>query len=92
MYPYEGVEEELRVFLTSALRGDEYSASRLGGFTLEERVRGAHWIGGREITGAGLDKREILCPYPQKPSTENARGLNLVAVRRTTVQVTRLPL
>jgi hypothetical protein len=27
-----------------------------------------------------------------KPDTENTRGLNLAAVRRTTVQVTSLPL
>jgi hypothetical protein len=27
-----------------------------------------------------------------KPDTENIRGLNLAAVKRTTVQVTRLPL
>jgi hypothetical protein len=27
-----------------------------------------------------------------KPGTENKRGLNMAAVRRTTVQVTRLPL
>jgi hypothetical protein len=27
-----------------------------------------------------------------KPDTENTRGLNLAAVKRTTVQVTRLPL
>jgi hypothetical protein len=27
-----------------------------------------------------------------KPVTENTRGLNLVAVRRTTVQVSKLPL
>jgi hypothetical protein len=27
-----------------------------------------------------------------KPGTENTRGLNLAAVKRTTVQVTRLPL
>jgi hypothetical protein len=31
-----------------------------------------------------LDKAE--------PGTENIRGLNLAAVKRTTVQVTRLPL
>jgi hypothetical protein len=27
-----------------------------------------------------------------KPDTENSRGLNLAAVKRTTVQVTKLPL
>jgi hypothetical protein len=38
-------------FLTSALVGGEWPASRYGGST-----PGTHWIGGRVDTRAGLDK------------------------------------
>jgi len=31
---------------TSSLHGGEWSASRLGRFTLRERAPGTHWIGG----------------------------------------------
>jgi hypothetical protein len=34
----------IHVFLTSALVGDEWSASRLCRFTLGERATGTHWI------------------------------------------------
>jgi hypothetical protein len=33
-------------FLTLALVGGEWSASRLGRFTPEKRTTGTHWIGG----------------------------------------------
>jgi hypothetical protein len=41
--------------LTSALDGDEWSASRLGRFTPRERAPGTHWIGGWVDPRAGLD-------------------------------------
>jgi hypothetical protein len=36
----------MHIFLTSALVGDEWSASRPGLFTPGERAPGTHWIGG----------------------------------------------
>jgi hypothetical protein len=42
MKAYWGVDVQLHVFLTSALDGCEWSASRLGRFALRE----THWIGG----------------------------------------------
>jgi hypothetical protein len=41
-----GVEVYLHTFLTSALDGGEWSASRPGLFTPRERASGTHWTGG----------------------------------------------
>jgi hypothetical protein len=53
-------------FLTSALDGGEWSASRPGrAFTPGERTPGAHWTGGWVDPRAGLDieaRGKILCP------------------------------
>jgi hypothetical protein len=46
MKAYWGVEVYLYAFLTSALDGGEWSASRPGSFTHRERAPGTHWIGG----------------------------------------------
>jgi hypothetical protein len=46
MKAYWGVDIQLHVFLTSALDGGQWSASRHCRFTLEERTPGTHWIGG----------------------------------------------
>jgi hypothetical protein len=51
--------------LTSALDGDEWSASHPGRFTPRERAPGTHWIGGWVGPRAVLDavvKRKILSP------------------------------
>jgi hypothetical protein len=45
-------------FLTSALVGGKWSASRPGRFTPGERVPGTRWIGGRVGSRAGLDDME----------------------------------
>jgi hypothetical protein len=42
---YGGVDVKTHVFLTLALVGGEWSASRPGRFTLGERASGTHWIG-----------------------------------------------
>jgi hypothetical protein len=58
-----GVDVWIRIFLTSALAGGEWSASRPGRFTPGERTRGTPWIGGWVDPRAGLDdveKRELL--------------------------------
>jgi hypothetical protein len=63
MKAYGGVGVYIHVFLTSALVGGEWSASRPGRFTPGERAPGTHWIGGWVDPRAGLDdveKRKIL--------------------------------
>jgi hypothetical protein len=40
-----GMAIQIHVFLTSALVGGEWSASRLRRFTPGERAPGTHWIG-----------------------------------------------
>jgi len=40
------VEVQLHQFLTSALDGGEWSASRPGRFSLRLRAHGTHWVGG----------------------------------------------
>jgi hypothetical protein len=46
MKVYGRVDEWIHVFLTSALVGGEWSASRPGRFTTSERAPGTHWLGG----------------------------------------------
>jgi hypothetical protein len=48
------------VCLTSALVGDEWSASHPGRFTPEERAPGTHWIGGWVGPRTGLDVEKSL--------------------------------
>jgi hypothetical protein len=58
MKVYMGVHIEIHIFLTSALFGSEWSASRPSRFT-----PGTHWIGGWVGPRAGRDdveKRKIL--------------------------------
>jgi hypothetical protein len=53
----------MHIFLTSALAGGDWSASRSGRFTPGERAGGTHWIGGGVNIKAGLDNRnKILDP------------------------------
>jgi hypothetical protein len=57
METYGGADLQIRVFLTSALVGGEWSASRPGRFT-----PGTHWIGGwvGPRTGLDVERRKIL--------------------------------
>jgi hypothetical protein len=66
MKEYVGVDVEIHVFLTLALVGGEWSASRRGPFTPEERVPGTHWIGGWVGPRAGLDDMERRKLLPLK--------------------------
>jgi hypothetical protein len=50
MKAYEGVDVQIHIFLTSALVGGEWSASRPCRFT-----PGTHWIGSWVDPRAGLD-------------------------------------
>jgi hypothetical protein len=63
MKAYGGVDVSINIFLTLALAGGEWSASRPGRFTPAERVPGTHWIGSWVDPRASLDdveKRKFL--------------------------------
>jgi hypothetical protein len=63
MKAYGEVEVQVRVSLTSALVGGEWSVSRPGRFTPGERVPGTRWIGGwvDPRTGLGdVEKGKLL--------------------------------
>jgi hypothetical protein len=69
MRAYWRVEVQLHAFLTAALDGGEWSASRPGRFTRMETAPGTHWIGGWVGPRAVLDrvvKRKI--PSPRRKS------------------------
>jgi hypothetical protein len=56
----------IHLFLTSALDGGEWSASRPGRFTPGERAPGTHWIGSWIGPRTGLDnvERRKILPLP----------------------------
>jgi hypothetical protein len=58
MNEYRGVDVETHVFLTSALVGGKWLASRPCRFNPGERGPGAHWIGGWMGPRAGLKNME----------------------------------
>jgi hypothetical protein len=60
MKAYRGVEVQIHVFLSSALDGDECSASHTGLCAPEERVPDFHWIGDRVGLRNRLDAVEKL--------------------------------
>jgi hypothetical protein len=58
-----GVDVETHVFLTSALVGGEWSASRPDRYNPGRKAPGTHWIGGWVDLTVGLDdmkKRKFL--------------------------------
>jgi hypothetical protein len=55
---YGGVGVQIQIFLTSALVGGEWSASRPDRFTPGKRAPSTHWIGGWVGPRAGLDDAE----------------------------------
>jgi hypothetical protein len=60
MEAYGGVDVYIHIFLTLALAGGEWSASRSGCFTPGERTPGTHWIGGWVDPRAGLEDLEKI--------------------------------
>jgi hypothetical protein len=58
MKVYGGVDAYIHIFLTSALAGGEWSASRPGCFIPWERAPGTHWIGAWVGPRAGFDNVE----------------------------------
>jgi hypothetical protein len=76
----------MHIFLTSALVGGVWSASRSGRFTRGERDPGTHWIGGWVDPRAGLDdlkKRKFLTLLGLKlrPLGRPARSQSLYRLR-----------
>jgi hypothetical protein len=67
MKPYWGVEVELHAFLTLALYGGEWSASRPGLFTPRERSPSTHCIGGPQSRPGvgGEEKNSQTLPGPE---------------------------
>jgi hypothetical protein len=86
MKAYEGVDVKIRVFLTSALVGGEWSASCFGSFTPGERASGTHWMGGWLGPRASLDdvkerKFLILPGLELRPLSRPARSQSLYRLR-----------
>jgi hypothetical protein len=72
-------------FLTSALHGGEWSASRPGRFTPEQRAPGTHWIGGWVAPRTGLDdvEKRNISPLPElglRPLGQPGRSQSLSRV------------
>jgi hypothetical protein len=83
METYVGVDVQVHIFLTSALAGSEWSASRPGRFT-----PGTHWIGGWVDPRAYLDeveKRKFLTPPGLEllPLSRLARRQSLYRVKKS---------
>jgi hypothetical protein len=60
MKAYGGVDVQIHIFVTSALAGGEWSASRPGRSTPGERAPGTDWIGGWVGLKAGLGDVEKI--------------------------------
>jgi hypothetical protein len=58
MKTYGGVDVLIHIFLASALAGGEWSTSRPGRLTSEERAPGNHCIGGWVRPRAAVDEME----------------------------------
>jgi hypothetical protein len=58
MKTYGGVDVYIHIFLTSALAGGDWSASRPGCFTPEKGAPGTHCLEGSVGSRAGLDDVE----------------------------------
>jgi hypothetical protein len=81
MKAYGGVDVQIHIFLTAALVGGEWSASRPGHFTSGEGAPGNNWIGRWVCPRAGLDdveKRKFLTLPGQelRPLGSPARSQN----------------
>jgi hypothetical protein len=86
MKTYGEVDVWVHIFLTLALVGGEWSASRPGRFTSEERAPGTHWIGGWVDPRSSLDdveKRKYLTVprLEPRPLGRPARSQSLYRLR-----------
>jgi hypothetical protein len=78
MKAYGGVDVYIHIFLTSALAGGEWSASRLCRFT-----PGTHWIGGWVGPRAGPDDVEKRNSWTYRGSNSDPSVVQVVASRYT---------
>jgi hypothetical protein len=90
MKAYGGVDvyTYIHIFLTSALVGGEWSASRLDCFTPEEKAPCTHWIGDCVDLRANMDdveKRKFLTPQglELRPLGRSLRSQSLYRLRYT---------
>jgi hypothetical protein len=86
MKMYGGVDALIQVYLTSTLVRGEWSASRPGHFTSEERAPSIYWIGGWVGPRASLDaaeKRKFLTlpGLELRPLGRPARSQSLYRLR-----------
>jgi hypothetical protein len=79
MKVYGGVDVYTYVFLTSALVGGEWSASRPGRFTPGERAPSTHWIGGWVDLRTGLNDVEKENSFPHQDSNSDPSAIQPVA-------------
>jgi hypothetical protein len=70
MKAYGGVDVQIYVFLTSALVGGEWPASRPSRFTLRGKAPGTHWTGGWVGPRNGWNdvENDKFCPYQDSDS------------------------
>jgi hypothetical protein len=83
MKAYGGVDIYIQIFLTSALVGGQWSASRTGRFIPWERARGTHWRGGWMDHRAGLDNVENRTFLTLPDSNSHPTVVQAVASRYT---------
>jgi hypothetical protein len=86
MKAHGGVDVYIHIFLASALVGGEWSGSRPGRFTPEERAPGTNWIGGWVDPRASLDdvgkRKFLLLPgFELRPPDRPARSQSLYRLR-----------
>jgi hypothetical protein len=94
MKAYGGVDIQIHIFLTSALAGGEWSASRPDRLTPGERAASTHWIGGWVDPRAGLDdvKKRKFLTLPRlelRPLGRPARSQSLHRLRYPSVGTVR---
>jgi hypothetical protein len=89
-----GVDVHIHVFLTSALVGGEWSASRPGRFTPGKKTPITHWTGGWVGPTTGLDdveKRKFLTVpgLELRPLGRPARSPSLYGLRSSSLNFSR---
>jgi hypothetical protein len=83
MKAYGGVDVQIHIFLTSALAGGEWSASRPGRFTSGTRALGAQWLRVWVGPRTGLDDVEWRKMLPYRDSNFDPSAFQPVATRGT---------
>jgi hypothetical protein len=73
----------MHIFLTSALVGGGWLASRPDLFTPEEKALGTHWIGGWMVLRAGMDDVEKRILDPTGTRNSDPSSVQPVASRCT---------